>query len=330
MTYKTVSRFARPSRSNAGIVLPEFPLFAALQELPVKLADGVYAADASEEPFISEILGLSLELSEAAFASLRQRPPHLALYLHRDRQQLPSITIQPETMTPTARGIGDDAGIEDEDVDIFDTPTELTPSGGAVGGETVFSLPSRPVVSGSVRLSVTRGSDTFALYAGAYPDFSVDSEKGLVTLASPLVAGDVLSLDSFAVYGLSGGEMFFVMHDFTHVILIDTWNPLITAVLVACVWRELMHQYSALQSAGLTDIEISRRSLSLWEDRVPPLGYRAELSVSGYTEWSTYKRVDFPRTLDVDMDTVSGDDSLLLMQAELASLGESPFVDSEE
>jgi hypothetical protein len=306
-------------------VLPEFSLYAALQDLPEELGRGKYAEGSREEPVLSTFTGLSPELIDDVFLALQQKPPHLSLDFPRSPAHLPIISIKPEAMAPAGQMMGHHGGYEDEDTTEVTTDTVLTPTGGAVGGETTFQLPERHIIPGSLTLTVTTGGVETSLFP-VYNEFTLVGESGVITLATALSAGDILTATGYSYYGLPGGDIYSTLFDFTHVIFVDSLNPLVTGVLVGLVWRELVTKQLDLHTAGLSDLEFSRRSLSLWEDREPPLGFRSEIAVTGITEWKAYVRAPSPRVLEVDMDTTDGEnDSILQMTMELGALSISPF-----
>lgn len=316
---KRRSRRSPPRREVSGIVLPEFILWYILQPLERHLASDRYGYDSIEEPVFASFSGFPRELSDQVFTHLRTTPPRVVLgFQNSDRVQLPIISIVPEAMTPTAEMIGRDASLEEEEV-VQVTNEVLTPVGGAVGGETTFKLQRSDVSVGSEIISYTRGGSYVPLYS-VYNEY-VLSTSGVVTLTSPLIAGDILTANRYSYYGLPGGDYYATGFDFTHVIFIDTWNPLVTSALLGIIWRELMTKKDEIQDLGLFDLELSRRSQSLWEASQPAYGYRSELVVTGYTEWHAYRRGEFPRTISVDMDTTSGDESVVRLEADIASLG---------
>ena len=310
------SKFPRPQRTNAGIVFPEFVLHAALADLPQKLGDGVYNIGASEEPIFTIIRGLSQELVEATFDSLRNRPPSVSLTFPESDKELPTITVVNESQPQEHPIIGADAGQVEPDFTVVEESIVLSADGGAVGGETEFQLPTRDVISNSVELNVERAGEDIPLYH-VEDEFSVDSASGKVTLADALVAGDVLTLEKYAYEGLHGGDLYGTIFTFENALLIDTDSPRITMVLAAICWRELVLASNSMIAAGLADLEFTRRALSPWDAYRLPIGYRTDLVVTGKAEWTVYSRLDPIRTINLDYDGTDGTEDVLQMSTDL-------------
>lgn len=326
---RTVNRFPSPEREVSGIILPEFVLYAMLQDLPVNLKKGKYGDGSLEEPIFAENVGISKTLIDDCFASLMRDQVRLSLMFPKDAARLPMITVAAESMDPTGFMIGDDGGNIDEENTWADADEVLTPDGGAVGGETEFFLRKRPVIGSTLKLERERSGEAEPLYTVG-GEFTIDASSGRITLGEALQAGDVLTATEYAYRTIPGGQYFTTVFSFSHVIFVDTINPLITAFLSALVWRELMVNQSSLLDAGFRDLQISRRSLSMWDQWQPAVGIRAEIVVNGIAEWTAYKRVDPIRYWTIDIDQTDGEESITTMSGEIDSFGESVFVNETE
>lgn len=319
MTSYRRSRFPRPIRDDAGIVLPEYILFAALSGLPEKLQKRIYLDNASEEPVITELTGLSQDLIENCLDGLSKKTPRVTLGFPKTVEQLPSIAIVCEDMQQSSSFIGDVAGeIDMETVAVEDEVSVES----AVGGELSFSLHNKNVIPSSVVLTITRSGVVIPLFP-TYNEFTVTS-AGVVTLASALVAGDIVTAN-YGYFDTHGGQYKGAIFTFNHVIFIETINPLLTSFLFGLVWRELMLYKASMEASGFSDLEISRRAFSLWNDMQPPYAFRTELVVSGKTEWKTYYRKDPIKTLIMNFDETDGDEDVVNLELDIAALGESTF-----
>ncbi len=314
MSNRTVSRYTRPQREDSGIILPEFPLFKVLQGLQEPLAKGTYLKDASPEPVILEDLGLSIETVEQVFQHFRRTPPRISLGFPLDRIQLPMIVLVPESMDSDGEVFGYFSRAQQADVAEADAEI-LTPPGGAAGGETEFKLQFSPVLLGSDEYQVERGGETIPLFS-AYSDYST-TEKGVVTLGTPLQAGDILTCLGYSYYTLPGGEYLACPYEFHHGIIIETVDSVISSALLALVWRQLVLNLDVLTAAGLEALSISRRSFSLWGEVQPMVGHRAELAVAGKVQWSAFKQVVTPKLLDVEISEASSGDTLYRLEMDL-------------
>ena len=320
-----MSRRLRPTylhhqRTNAGIVMPQFVLHAALAPLTDKLRAGTYGRDAQEERLFTN---LSQDTEDACFHALQQRPPGVSLQFPRTPQQLPMITIVQEEMPTEAPIIGDDAGEVEEELESIETDTVLTPTGGAIGGETSFILPvSGELVTRMVDLEIRHVAGTVT-ELDSTDDFTVDADTKTITLLSALVAGDVLVATRFGYYTLPGGDLYANTFRFRYVIFVTTENTTLTAFLVGLVWRELVMQHDEVARSGLVDLDYQMRGLSLWDQAYPSIGERSEFLVEGLCDWVVYKRTQATRGVVVDLDSTDGTESVLEAQFELGVFDET-------
>jgi len=307
-------RFYTPSRDNAGITSPRFILHAALATLPTKLGSGTYLKGDNEEPLFTTI---SQDLIESCMHALRQRPPSVSLAFPKSPSQLPMITIRREIMEQREEFIGDDSGCVEDEVDWVTDATVLTPTGGAVGGETELIIPcTGELVTSSIELYITRSGVDIELDQRA-DDYTVSAATKTITLAVALQASDIVYIDKYAVYGLPGGDLIGNRFGFNYVIFIDTQGNLLTEILSAIVWRELVTQHGILVNAGLADLDYGFRDMSPWDDYKAPQGERTELTVTGTCEWIAYSRQDLGKTLDTEIYDIDGDEILLEMNQDL-------------
>jgi len=296
------------------MTFPEFVLHAALKHLPEILGKGIYAQDAQEEVLFTSI---SQDMIDACFHKLQMRPPAISLQFPVERTQLPMVTIRRENMPFDAPIIGDDAGMVEEDTHWTTDETILTPAGGAVGGETSFSFPyAGEIVTRSPEVYIRRGSDDIPLDYDA-SDFTVENNRIVLDPSWALQAGDELVVTRYATYGLSGGDLFGYQYRFNYVIFVDTENAMLTSFLAGIVWRELVLKYNELLASGLVDLEFSFRAMSLWEQFVPPLGDRAEITLSGLTDWVAYQPREQIRTVHSEVAQTSDGENILVMDTEL-------------
>jgi len=305
------SAYVKPQRDNVGLVFPEMLIHSVLRDMQEKLALGKYGDGNREEPIVQQFRGISERTIEGLFNSLRKpRQPKLSLAFPtgREAHMLPWISIIPEGMSEyqvVLNDAGEDIAFQAEAVE---ETTTLAPLSGVVAGETEFQFPQRNIDAQSTYESIyiVRGGENIPLN-WIDDDFTVDAATGVVTLAAALIAGDSLVCTEYIYYGLEGGTVVTSFNEFNHVIFVDTLNPLLTHFLVGLVWRELMINRVVMQQNGLDDIRISRRSLSLWDASVPAIGFRAEVVVSGKTEWTAYSRVVRNKLLYNEIDDASGD-----------------------
>lgn len=314
MADKMRPRYHKGARSNAGMTFPEFVLHAALKHLPEILGKGLYAKDAQQEVLFTSI---SQDMIDACFHKLQQRPPSIALQFPVERIQLPQVTIRRENMPLNEPIIGDDAGMVEEETNWVTDETVLTPEGGAVGGETHFSFAYvGELVTRSIGLVIRRGSDDIPLDYDA-SDFQLGNNTLTLDSSWALQAGDALVVTRYATYGLSGGDLYAYQYRFNYVIFIETENAMLTSFLAGLVWRELVLKYSELLAAGLVDLEIGFRAMSLWEQFIPPLGDRAELTVSGLTDWVAFQPKQQIRTVHSEVAQTFDGENILVMDTEL-------------
>jgi len=320
-------RYLRPVRDNAGITIPQIVLHAALSHLPEVFGKGEYAKYEQEERLFAT---LTNDQVDSCLHKLQQRPPSVSLRFPVERQQLPMITVMRETMPSEDPIIGDDAGAVDEDINPVETETVLEES--AVGGETVYKLPvTGELISSSVDVVVIRGGQRIELDADE-DEFSVDSASRRITLASPLVAGDSLVVTRFASYGLTGGDLYAHTFRFNGVVFIETENPLLTLFLEGLIWRELQLKHDEILEAGLVDLDFGFRSMSLWDQIRPAIGYRSEITISGLIDWVAYKHISPPpdsglrgANAELDANTPGRSGSTTLQfQTDLVTWGEDP------
>lgn len=317
-------RYLRPVRANAGIVIPQFVIHAALSHLPEVFGKGEYAIMEQEECLFTT---LSNDQVDSCLHKLQQRPPSVALRFAATRQQLPMITVMRETMPTEEPILGDDAGPVDEDINTSQEDTYLTPPGGALGGETFFRLPATgELISTSVTVVIERGGKRIELDADE-DEVDVDSETRIITIVTPLLAGDHLVVTRYATYGLSGGDLFAHTFRYNGVVFIETENPMLTLFLEGIVWRELMLKHHQLLEQGLVDLDFGFRTMSLWEQIRPAIGFRSEVTVSGLVDWVAYKTVKDMRGGSVDLtdtDAVDAADHTLQFQTDLVTWGHDP------
>lgn len=313
-------RYYKPARTNAGITSPRFVLHAALADLPQKFGTGTYLKGASEEALFTTI---SQDLLDSCLHALQERPPSVSLAFPKDPAYLPMITIQREIMSQQDEFIGDDAGLVEEEVDWITDATTLTPTGGAVGGETTLLVPCvGDLITTSTVLWLTRSGASTELDASA-GDYTVDAATKTITLASALQAGDVVYAERYATYKLPGGDLIGNRFGFNYVIFVDTPNDLQTEVLSGIVWRELVAKHDILIAAGLQDMNFGFREMSPWTELQAPQGERTEVTVSGTVTWAAYKRATLGRTLDMDMYNIDGDEIQLEMSQDIVVYNQS-------
>jgi len=315
---KSTSQSTRPERDNSGVIFPEIILYNIIKPIALTLSKGEYAKGSLHEPIISSFVGLPQEVIEGVFKALIRQPVRVSYAFPYETKLLPYITLQLESLDTTGTMIGNDAGFANETTSTMDTPIVLILS--ASGGETEVFLPNKPIVAHSVELIRTRaGSDTDLLEVTQ--DFTLDIDEGKITLADPLIAGDTLTVNEYKYYNIPGGDYFGANMSFSVVIFVDTLNPLTTNALTGIIWRELMVNQDTLEEYGLTDINFSIRTNSLWDQAVPSIGVRKELIITGTCEWYAYNMQVSARTISFDFDGTDGSEDLVLYQDELASLG---------
>jgi len=280
---KRTPQYHRGARSNCGVVMPQFLLHAALQELPQKLRSGTYGNDSRQERLVQT---LSYELMDQSFHKLQQRPPSLSLNFPVEPLQLPQLTIVRESMTEENPIIGHDAGPVEQDMNLMENVVLIA---SATGGETTFQIPcvGNPVPS-TIELLVTRGGTPYTELRYEYGDFNVNINERELVLTDALLAGDGLTIVRAAARGLAGGNLHAVTFRFSCVIFIEAENPIVTSVLEALVWRELQLKHDALISEGLVDIDFGFRQLSQWSQIVPAIGFRSEMVVTGLVAWMAF------------------------------------------
>jgi len=305
----------RAARENAGIIIPRFVLHTALSGLTRTLERGEYLADEQEERFIASMTD---EAVNSCFHYLQRRPPAVSLAFPKSAKQLPMITIMRETQNTEAPIIGDDAGVVDDDLSVVEDETVLTPDGGAVGGEDTFVLPcSGELYAHSVDVVVRRsGVGDEPLYQNM-DEYTVVSTTKTITLATPLLAGEELVVTRYASKGMQGGDLEAATYRFNGVIFIETENPAITDFLEAIVWRELFLRKNALITSGLVDLDFGFRAISLWEQFVPAIGFRSEMTVSCLLDWVAYVGNEAPDDASATMTEEAGGTTFLQMTHDL-------------
>ena len=283
--------YVKPQRDSVGIVFPEMILYYVLQSLPIALKQGKYAEGHREESIIAQFRGISERDIKGCFNALRSNPPKVSLAFPRDEHSLPCITVVPESMNEQTIVLGESGDDIPYDATEVETDTVLSPLSGSVVGETVYKFPVLNISAQSIQDSIyiRRSGEEIPLFS-VYSEFTIDAENGRITLATPTIADDQVVCSEYIHYTLEGGEVSYVGMQFSHVIFVDTINPLLTNFLVGLVWRDLMVNRLTLQENWLENVRISRRSLSQWDLVRPPVGFRSELQVTGLTEWTAYAR----------------------------------------
>lgn len=308
----TRRNYNHPQRENSGIVLPEFIIHAALSDLPRKLATGYYEEGRAEEPIVKVVQGVSQELIDQVFESLRRKPPSIGLEFPNDRQNLPAIFVVTETMDTAAPILADDAGAIRPDINTFEGTHWLTEN--AQGGETEFLLPSEgDLITGMVSLWKydVGASDPYELDNGY--DYTVDAATKTVTLSSALLQNEKLYAAKWGSWGLPGGDLYATTFQANLVIFVDTENPVVTSVLKGLVWLELTLKTAQILSSGLADPTISIRYQSIYDEIRPALGHRAEVVFSCLTSWLAYDRTPIVKTMQFDgYDAQNPDGSAVL------------------
>jgi hypothetical protein len=220
-------------------------------------------------------------------------------------------------MVQQESSIGDVGSNVEDEVDWITDDTILTPTGGAVGGETELIIPCvGELVTSSIELYLTRSGVDTGLDQSA-DDYTVSAATKTITLAVALQASDIVYIDKYAVYGLPGGDLLTNRFGFSYVIFVDTQGALLTEVLSGIVWRELVAKHDSLVNAGLQDMDYGFRDMSPWSEFIAPQGERTELTVNGSCEWTAYVRQQFGRTLDTEIYDIDGEEVLLEMQNDL-------------
>lgn len=286
-----MSNYVKPQRDNVGIVFTEMLLRHALKDMVIALGKGAYADGSREEPIIQQFRGISEEDIKGCFTVLQRKPPRLTFAFPTDTVMLPAIVIQIEDSHEHSVVLHDDADSVEYDVTEHTDTVTLKPQSGAVVGETVYRFPWRNIDANSIKETVyiRRGGADYPL-SWLYDEFTIDGEKGEITLTTPTILNDSVICTSLLYYGLPGGDVSISFQLVNHVIFVDTINPIVTNFLVGLVWRELMAQRLMLVNNGLDDIRLSRRSMSLWDTVKPSMGFRSEIVVQGKTEWTAYYR----------------------------------------
>lgn len=299
-------RFVTPSRDNSGVIIPEFILFDILRQTPEPLSKGSYNKGDNQEPIIKVTNGLTRYAIENTLDAFRSNPPKISFQFPEADERLPMITIVTESLEESERFLGQYGGDVREDI-IEDTTASLLIDN-AVGGETTASLNAVNVIPGMVDLSLVRGGNAIALNQSV-GEYTVNATTGIITLETALQAGDDLRVDRWAKYGAKGGYLYSTYMRFVNVIFIATNNPISTSILTGIVWHTLIKNRTTLENNGLSNVEYARRSFSLWDERVPPIGFRAELTVAGYVEWLAFDSVDTLKNVNVIMNDENKVDS---------------------
>lgn len=318
---KTTSRFTRPQRNNGGILHPEFSLFSIVSRIQEPLAKGTYLKQyGSVEPVVEEIQGVSDVVIERVFSALRKRPPRVSLGWPRDRIQAPSIVIVPNEMNPKGEQfLRHSAGSVNETV--VEETNSLTLIASAVGGETSFELPRAPIVRGSEVLIIERGGEETRLFPYDQ-DYQIDV-NGKITLNDALLVGDKLSCSSWKYYSLPGGKYFANVFTNSVYIIIDSPNQILCSVISGLVWRELITSQEDLDNAGFSSFSFSRTGFTLWDTIKPTLGYRINLVVSGDVQWTTFRKEDPIRGLNIEIDETSGMEEVVSLSMDFEALSDS-------